>query len=113
MQAQSRIWNVLAWKTSSNSCAIEKPTWTKLYSKVPAAARYGLCAAVRCSTMFIVGGLCSDGSPPSNEIMRYEISARFWMQPLPLGIEKCQELTRNSVTYAGMTFAASTWNIFR
>jgi len=81
-----------------------------LFSGVDVAARYGHCQTLRGSTLFTVGGLCAEGAPPAPEVLRYDVSENCWLQPMPLGIAKCNENPKNAVVYKGMTFAASASN---
>ncbi|KAH3759122.1 rac protein [Pelomyxa schiedti] len=85
-----------------------QPSWSKLFSDVDVAARYGHSQS-RCGTVLItVGGMCADGAPPPPpDVLRFDCSSGNWLHPFPLAIVDCGENQSHSVGFKGMTFVAS------
>ncbi|KAH3759121.1 small GTP-binding protein domain [Pelomyxa schiedti] len=86
------------------------PSWSKLFSDVDVAARYGHSQS-RCGTVLItVGGMCADGAPPPPpDVLRFDCSSGNWLHPFPLAIAGCGENQSHSVGFKGMTFVASVY----
>ncbi|KAH3763989.1 Cell division control [Pelomyxa schiedti] len=87
-----------------------QPSWSKLFSDVDVAARYGHSQS-RCGTVMItVGGMCADGAPPPPpDVLRFDCSSGNWLHPFPLAIADCAENQSHSVGFKGMTFVASVY----
>ncbi|KAH3759120.1 Rho GTPase protein rac1 [Pelomyxa schiedti] len=106
------LWNALVPHMPASSATVhrhhQQPSWSKLFSDVDVAARYGHSQS-RCGTVLItVGGMCADGAPPPPpDVLRFDCSSGNWLHPFPLAIADCAENQSHSVGIKGMTFVAS------
>ncbi|KAH3758550.1 rac gtpase [Pelomyxa schiedti] len=79
--------------------------WTPLFSTSNGVARYGHIQAHFGTIVYTVGGVLEPIEP---EILRYDISERRWLQPLPLVVTASElSTTLSGKTIQEMAFSAS------